>query len=176
VHRIVVIGLRLSSDDAFVVVADSNDPTITEEAPSSIAEVGGTEWADRHTTPGYEAPAATLPIGAIGAISGLSYWRVRKTGKVLEYDFGKAGLSERKVITSGELVCEYDGRTYRAGTGDTILYLTDPDDRDQDGEATPFLVRFLADHECTVAYTDFAVAEPALSATDELARTQLGLL
>lgn len=176
-HRIVVVSLREDLTDKFVVSADSADPDVTTATPKPLPEWDeSASWADRHKSPGYRAPASTLDLGHHGIISGLSYWRVERTGKVLDYDFAKAGLSERKVITSGVLVCEFDDRTYRAETGDTIMYLTDPNDFDEDGNLRPFFVRFRGDHECTVVYTDFAVAEPALSATDEVSRTQLGLV
>jgi hypothetical protein len=177
VHRIVVVSLREESPEKFLVTADSADAGVTRTMPKSLPEWNETaEWADRHTSPGYSAPASTLHLGLQGIVTGLSYWRVDATGKVLDYDFAKAGLSERKVITSGRLVCEFDDRTYVAETGDTIMYLTDPEDVDEHGEMRPFFVRFRGDDPCTVVYTDFAVAEPALSATDEVARTQLGFV
>ena len=170
-HRILLVALFDEAEEKFMVVGDSEDASITADNPVSIGRLeGGGTWAERHNIVGYEAPAATLDIGGHGVVSGLSYWRVAKTGRVLPYDFAKAGLSERKVITSGRLVCEYQGRTYTADPGDSIMFLTDPADVD------PFLVRFYGNDDCTVVYTDFAVAEPALSATGELARTQLGLI
>lgn len=169
-HRVLVITLRPDVPDRYVVTADSSDPSVSSDNPVSIEEAGGTPWEERHKTPGYNAPAATLHLGLEGVVTGLSYWYINKTGKVLEYDFAKAGLSERKVITTGELHVEYDGRRYVARSGDTMMYLTDP------GDGRPFLVRFFGDHECTTVYMDFAVAEPALSAGDEVARTRLGAL
>lgn len=169
-HRVLVIGLRPEHPDRFLVTADSGDSSVSQTNPIPIEEAGGTAWEERHRSPGYNAPAATLHLGLEGVINGLSYWYVNKTGRVLDYDFARAGLSERKVITSGELHVEYDSRPYVALTGDTMIYLTDPDDD------RPFLVRFFGDHDCTTVYTDFAVAEPALSAHDEVARTRLGAL
>ena len=169
-HRILVIAFRPGQPDRFMVTADSSDPAVSDDRPLSIEQAGGTPWEERHNSPGYNAPAATLHLGLEGVLTGLSYWYINKTGKVLDYDFAKAGLSERKVITSGELHVEYEDRRFVARTGDTMMYLTDPnDDR-------PFLVSFLGDHDCTTVYTDFAVAEPALSAHDEVARTRLGAL
>ena len=154
-HRILVIQSRPEHRDRFVVTADSWDASISEGSPATIPSIGGTEWEERHGTPGYNAPAATYP--ASGEIEGLSYWYVNRSDAVLVYDFAEAGISERKVITSGELHVEYQGRRFIARTGDSMLYLTDPDDVDANGNATPFVVSFLAERSCSVVYTDFRV-------------------
>ena len=155
-HRILVIQTRPAHRDRFVVIADSWDTSISENSPATVSEVGGTEWEERHGTPGYNAPAATYP--ASGDIEGLSYWYVNRSDSVLVYDFAEAGISERKVVTSGELHVEYEGRRFIARTGDSMLYLTDPSDVDTNGHIRPFVVHFLAEHSCSVVYTDFRVS------------------
>ena len=155
-HRILVIQTRPEYSDRFVVTADSWDPSISEECPVRIPDIGGTKWEERHTTPGYNAPAATYP--ASGDIDGLSYWYVNRSDAVLVYDFAEAGISERKVVTSGELHVEYEGRRFIARIGDSMLYLTDPGDLDTNGNLRPFVVHFLAEHACSVVYTDFRVS------------------
>jgi len=174
-HRLIVVALKRASPDRFLVTADSSRPEISDQNPVPISAIGGTHWGERHRTPGYSAPAASIPLPSAGTITSLSYWVVRPTRKVLVYDFGKAGLSERKVVVDGELHVEYADRHYVAKTGDTMLFLTDPSDCDSSGSINPFVVRFLSESESVVAYADFAVAEPALSVMDELARTHLGL-
>ena len=154
-HRILVIQTRPEHPDRFLVTADSWDASINESFPETIPNIGGTEWEERHGTPGYNAPAATYP--ASGEIEGLSYWYVNTSDPVLVYDFAEAGISERKVITSGELHVEHQGRRFVARTGDSMLYLTDPDDVNASGDVRPFVVSFLADRSCSVVYTDFRV-------------------
>ena len=154
-HRVLVIRSKPEHDDRFVVTADSWDASISEGSPETIPNIGGTEWEERHGIPGYNAPATTYP--ASGQIEGLSYWYVNSSDSVLVYDFAEAGISERKIITSGELHVEYQGRRFVARTGDSMLYLTDPDDVDANGSVKPFVVSFLAERSCSVVYTDFRV-------------------
>jgi hypothetical protein len=163
VHRLLLIGSRPDHPEKFLVTGDSTRPEVSEEHPATFESVGATPWHQKGATPGYDAPSAILPCE--GSLLGLSLWHSRKTGLALDYDFAAAGVSEMKVVTSGELHVEHDGREYVAGAGDTMMYLTDPDDRDRDGKPRPFVVRFLSDHECTTVWTDFAVsgsADPAL--------------
>ena len=120
---------------------------------SALSPVG-TSWSTR--------PRETeLAVEPQGSILGLSLWHTRKTGVAQDYDFGIAGISEMKVVTSGELHIEHEGRKYIAYAGDTMMFLTDPLDQGEDSEPRPFLVRFFSDHECTTVWTDFAVSESA---------------
>ena len=88
---------------------------------SALSPVG-TSWSTR--------PRETeLAVEPQGSILGLSLWHTRKTGVAQDYDFGIAGISEMKVVTSGELHIEHEGRKYIAYAGDTMMFLTDPLDR-----------------------------------------------
>jgi hypothetical protein len=153
VHRLLLIRSAPDHPEKFLVAGDSTRPEVSDERPVSFAEVGATPWHQKGATPGYDAPSAILPCR--GSLLGLSLWHSRKTGVALDYDFAAAGVSEMKVITSGELHVEHEGREYVAYAGDTMMYLTDPQ------APQPFLVRFLSDHECTTVWTDFAVREGA---------------
>lgn len=156
-HRLLVVQLDASDPDIFHVAADSGDPTITPASPRSIAQAGGTDWEEFDDSTGYSSPYATIPCE--GRVSSLGYWVVKPTGNVLAYDFAAAGLSERKVITSGELHVQYEGRDYVARAGDSMIFILDPAERGPDGALRPFPVRFLGDHGCTVVYTEFALPE-----------------
>jgi hypothetical protein len=156
VHRLLLIRSRPADPEKFFVVGDSTRPEVSDEHPAKFDEqIGATPWHQKGATAGYDAPSAILPVS--GTLSGLSLWHSRVTGVALDYDFGAAGVSEMKVICSGELHVEHEGREYVAHAGDTMMYLTDPEDRDEHGEPRPFVVRFLSDHECTTVWTDFAV-------------------
>jgi hypothetical protein len=162
-HRLLLIRSKPEHPEKFLVVGDSTRPAVCDEDPATFESAGATPWHQKGATPGYDAPSAILPCS--GSLFGLSLWHSRKTGVALDYDFAAAGVSEMKVVTSGELHVEHDGREYVARAGDTMMYLTDPEDRDADGRRRPFVVRFLSDHECTTVWTDFAVsvsADPAL--------------
>lgn len=150
-HRILVVHLDERWPDKFRVVADSSNPAVSESSPITLEKAGGTAWAEFDDSTGYSSPFATIPCH--GTVSSLGYWYVKRTGNVLKYDYVAAGLSERKVVTSGELHVEYEGRTYVARAGDSMIYLVDPEDR-VGGELRPFPVTFL-DHPCTVVYTEF---------------------
>ena len=65
------------------------------------------------------------------------------------------------MIASGELHVEHEDSEYVAYAGDTMMYLTDAEDRDERGQLRPFVVRFLSDHECTTVWCDFGVGESA---------------
>ncbi len=151
-HRLMVVQLNQDDSHKFRVVADSADPAVSEENAKSIPEAGGTGWEEFDDSTGYSSPYATVPCEA--RVSSLGYWYVNKTGNILDVDFAAAGLSERKVITSGELHVEYDGRRYVARAGDSMIYIVDPNDR-VNGTLRPFPVRFLGDQECTVVYTEY---------------------
>jgi hypothetical protein len=162
-HRLLLIRSVPEHLEKFLVVGDSTRPAVSDEYPTTFESVGGTPWHQKGATPGYDAPSAILACS--GSLLGLSLWHSRKTGVALDYDFAAAGVSEMKVVTSGELHVEHEGREYVAQAGDTMMYLTDPDDRDANGRPRPFVVRFLSDHECTTVWADFAVsgsADPAL--------------
>ncbi len=154
-HRLLVIHLDESTEETFQVVADSSDPAVAAANPLSMAAAGGTAWQEFDDSTGYSSPYATIPCE--GTVSSLGYWVVKPTGNVLDYDFAGARLSERKVITSGELHAEYDGRRYTAGSGDSMLFLVDADDREADGGLRPFPVRFLGEKGCTVVYTEYVL-------------------
>jgi hypothetical protein len=158
-HRLLLIRSRPEHPEKFLVTGDSTRPEVCDARPSTFEEVGATPWHQKGATPGYDAPSAILSVQ--GSLFGLSLWHSKKTGVALDYDFAAAGVSEMKVLTSGELHVEHEGRGYVAYTGDTMLYLTDPDDRDEDGKPRPFVVRFLSDHECTTVWSDFAVSASA---------------
>lgn len=162
-HRLLLIRSMPEHPERFLVTGDSTRPEVSEDSPATFESAGATPWHQKGSTPGYDAPSAILACS--GSLLGLSLWHSRKTGVALDYDFAAAGVSEMKVVTSGELHVEHDGREYVAWAGDTMMYLTDPKDRDVDGRLRPFVVRFLSDHECTTVWTDFAVsgsADPAL--------------
>ncbi|MCY3886958.1 MAG: hypothetical protein OXG19_04535 [Chloroflexi bacterium] len=149
-HRLMLIQLNHDDPNHFRVIADSADASVSEASPAAVpAAAGGAGWEEFDDSTGFSSPYATVPCE--GKVSDLGYWYVNKTGNVLDYDFVAMGLSERKVITSGELHVEYNGRRYVAKAGDSMLFLTDPAD------STPFLVRFLGDHECTVVYTEYVL-------------------
>jgi hypothetical protein len=152
-HRLMVVGLIHDADEKFQVIADSADVTVTNENPRSIPDAGGTKWEEFDDSTGYSSPYATVPYDAV--VHSLGYWEVRKTGNVLDYDFAASKLSERKVITSGELHVDYEGRRYSAGAGDSMLFLVDPNDQADDGSLRPYPVRFFGDHGCTVVYTEY---------------------
>jgi hypothetical protein len=154
-HRLLLVRISENPSDRFRVVADSGDPSVSENSSRSIADAGGTDWEEFDDSTGYSSPYATVPCDSV--VSSLGYWFVNKTGNVLDYDFAAAGLSERKVITSGELHVECDGRRYVATSGDSMIFLLDPEDRTPDGSLRPFPVRFLGDHECTVVYTEYVL-------------------
>lgn len=156
-HRLLVVQLDASDADIFRVAADSGDPTVTATSPRSILEAGGTAWEEFDDSTGYSSPYATIPCE--GIVSSLGYWVVKPTGNVLDYDFAASGVSERKVITSGELHVQYDGRDYVATAGDSMVFVLDPADRAPDGTLRPFPVRFLGDHGCTVVYTEYALPD-----------------
>jgi hypothetical protein len=158
-HRLLLIRCQPEHPEKFLVVGDSTRPDVSDANPSTFAQAGATPWHQKGATPGYDAPSAILPCK--GSLFGLSLWHSRATGVALDYDFAAAGVSEMKVITSGELHVEHAGREYVAYAGDTMMYLTDPEDRDERGQPRPFVVRFLSDHECTTVWTDFAVREAA---------------
>ena len=150
-HRLMLIQLSHEDPNHFRVIADSADDSVSEEKPAAIpAAAGGVGWEEFDDSTGFSSPYATVPCE--GTVSDLGYWHVNKTGNIMNYDFVEAGLSERKVITSGELHVEYNGRRYIAKAGDSMLFLTDPKEQDK-----PFPVRFLGDHECTVVYTEYAL-------------------
>jgi hypothetical protein len=153
-HRLLVVQLGQNASDKFRVVADSGNPAVSEDDPVSIEEAGGSGWGELNSPAGFKSRFASIPCR--GVVSELGYWRVGKTGEVLEYDFADLGVSERKVIVGGELHLEYDGRRYVARPGDSIMFLLDPHDR-VGGTLRPFLVRFLAEHECTAVYTEYAL-------------------
>ncbi len=162
-HRLLLIRSKPEHPEKFLLTGDSTRSEVSEEHPATFASAGATPWHQKGATPGYDAPSAILPCE--GSLFGLSLWHSRKTGVALDYDFAAAGVSEMKVVTSGELHVEHEGHEYVARAGDTMMYLTDPDARDEDGQPRPFVVRFLSDHECTTVWTDFAVsdsADPAL--------------
>ncbi len=152
-HRLMVVGLNSDADEKFQVVADSNDAAINSDNPRSIPAAGGTDWEEFDDSTGFSSPYATVPCDAV--VHSLGYWEVRKTGYVLDYDFAASNLSERKVITSGELHVEYDGRHYSAAAGDSMLFLIDANNKDDDGNLRPYPVRFLGEHACTVVYTEY---------------------
>ena len=152
-HRLMVVGLNQDANEKFQVIADSADASVTSDDPRSIPDAGGTDWEEFDDSTGYSSPYATLPCEAV--VHSLGYWEVRKTGKILDYDFAASRLSERKVLTSGELHVEYDGRRYSARAGESMLFLVDPDDKADDGSLRPYPVRFSGDHACTVAYTEY---------------------
>ena len=161
-HRLLVVHLdsgALDADDsdAFRVTADSADAAVTPESSRSILESGGTAWEEFDDSTGYSSPYATIPCD--GVVQSLGYWVVKPTGNVLDYDFAAAGLSERKVITSGELHVQYDGRDYVGRAGDSMIFRVDPADRGSNGALRPFLVRFLGDQGCTIVYTEYALPE-----------------
>lgn len=150
-HRLMVIQLNHDDPNHFRVVADSADTAVSEKKPAAVpAAAGGAGWEEFDDSTGYSSPYATVPYE--GKVSDLGYWHVNKTGNILDVDFAAAGLGERKVVTSGELHVEHDGRRYEAKAGDSILFLTDPKEKDK-----PFLVRFLGDHACTVVYTEYTL-------------------
>jgi hypothetical protein len=158
-HRLLVISSQPEHPEKFLVVGDSARPEVSAERPCTFAEAGATPWHQKGATPGYDAPSAILACE--GSLLGLSLWHSRATGVALDYDFARAGVSEMKVVTSGELHVEHGGREYVARAGDTMMYLTDPHDRDADGAPRPFVVRFRSDHECMTVWTDFAVRDGA---------------
>jgi hypothetical protein len=151
VHRLLVVHLNEQWPDKFRVVADSSNPKVSEANPISLELAGGSAWAEFDDSTGYSSPFATIPCR--GTVTSLGYWYVKKTGNILKYDFAAAGLSERKVITSGELHVEYEGRTYIARPGDSMIFLVDPEDQ-VEGKLRPFPVTF-RDHPCTVVYTEY---------------------
>ncbi len=154
-HRLLIVRPSEQATDRFRVVADSANPDVNESDSRSIAESGGTDWEEFDDSTGYSSPYATVPCDSV--VSSLGYWFVNKTGNVLDYDFAAAGLSERKVITSGELHVECDGRRYVGKPGDSMIFLLDPADRAPDKTLRPFPVRFLGDHACTVVYTEYVL-------------------
>jgi len=158
-HRLLLIRSMPDHPERFLVTGDSTRPDVCEANPSTFEEVGATPWHQKGATPGYDAPSAILRC--TGSLFGLSLWYSRKTGVALDYDFAAAGVSEMKVVSSGELHVEHEGREYVAYAGDTMMYLTDPEARDENGERRPFVVRFLSDHECTTVWSDFGVSESA---------------
>lgn len=111
-HRLLVVQLGQNASDKFRVVADSGNPAVSEDDPVSIEEAGGSGWGELNSPAGFKSRFASIPCR--GVVSELGYWRVGKTGEVLEYDFADLGVSERKVIVGGELHLEYDGRRYVA--------------------------------------------------------------
>ncbi len=153
-HRVLVIQHRSAAEHKFVVVADSDDADVSDAHPREIPSAGGTAWEEFDDSTGFSSPYATIPCE--GSVSSLGYWHVNATGKVLDYDFAAAGLSERKVITSGELHAEFDGHHYVARAGDSMIFLVDPNDR-VNGAVRPFPVRFLGDKPCSVVYTEYAL-------------------
>lgn len=158
-HQLLLIRSKPEHPERFIVVGDSTRPQVSDESPCSFQDVGATPWHQKGSTSGYDAPSAILPCK--GSLFGLSLWHTKRTGVALDYDFAAAGVSEMKVITSGELHVEHEGREYVAYAGDTMMYLTDPEEQEPDGSPRPFVVRFLSDHECTTVWTDFAVRESA---------------
>jgi hypothetical protein len=159
VHRLLLIRSKPDHPEKFLVAGDSTRPDVSDENPTTFEDVGATPWHQKGATSGYDAPSAILACA--GSLFGLSLWHCKKTGVALDYDFAAAGVSEMKVITSGELHVEHDGREYIAYAGDTMMYLTDPAERGEDGEPRSFVVRFLSDHECTTVWSDFGVSESA---------------
>ena len=154
-HRLLVVQLAQYEAHKFRVVGDSSRPDVSEENPISIEAAGGSGWAEFDDSRGYSSPYAVVPCEA--RVADLGYWHINKTGKVLDYDFAAAGLSERKVVTSGELHVEYAGRRYVARAGDSMLFLTDPTDTASE-TLRPFSVRFFGDSECTVVYTEYLLS------------------
>jgi hypothetical protein len=159
VHRLLLIRSSPEHPEKFLVTGDSTRPEVSDEHPATFESVGATPWHQKGATTGYDAPSAILPC--TGSLFGLSLWHSKVTGVALDYDFAAAGVSEMKVVTSGELHVVCEGREYVALAGDTMMYLTDPEDRGEDGAVRPFVVRFLSDHECTTVWTDFGVSASA---------------
>ena len=110
-HRLMVIQLNHSDPNHFRVVADSADASVSEANPSAIPDAaGGAGWEEFDDSTGYSSPYATVPCEA--KVTDLGYWHVNKTGNILDVDFADAGLSERKVITSGSCTSNtMDGAT-----------------------------------------------------------------
>jgi len=153
-HRVLVVRLAQDSADKFEVIGDSSNPAASLTNPVSLPAAGGTAWAEFDDSTGYNSQYSMIPVS--GTVTGAGYWRVFKTGNKLFFDYGKARAAERKVITSGELHIEYEGRHYSARAGDSILILTDAADRIGD-EIRSFPVTFYGDSDCTAAFTDFAL-------------------
>lgn len=155
-HRVLLVRVRADAPNKLQVVGDSGNASVSEEAPISIAEAGGTPWEEfqdpvAKMEPGFRSSAASIPYH--GLITELGYWHVQATGKVLDYDFAQSRHSEWQIVASGELEVEYNGRRYVARTGDSLAILTDPSDRDHEGKLRPFSLRFSSDHECIIAFT-----------------------
>ena len=153
-HRVLVAHLTQEGSNKFVIVGDSRNPAISRANPVALDEAGGTKWAEFDDSTGFSSQYSLIPC--VGTVSGLGYWQVQKTGNILRYDYAKAGVSERKVVTSGELHIEYDGRPYVALAGDSIMFLVDSQDREGDA-LRPFPVTFFGDHDCTVVFTSYAL-------------------
>lgn len=158
-HRLLVVKLFSDSKDKFQVVADSNNPSVSENNPISIKEAGGSEWSGwPDELPEYSV-CSVFPLPSQMKISELGYWHVKKTGKFTDFDFAapENGWAEQKSVIDGELEIEYEGRSYSAGAGDSIIFWLDPNDK-EGGRIRPFLVRFKGDKECTVVYTEYLVS------------------
>ena len=72
----------------------------------------------------------------------------------MDFDFTENRVSEIKFVTSGEFRLDYEGRSYSAFTGDILIFLVDPDDK-EGGKIRPYVVRFKGETEYTLAYTEF---------------------
>jgi len=156
-HRLLVVKLFPDNKDKFQVVADSSNPNVSEDNPISIKEAGGSEWSGYPDELPEYSSVSVFPLPCQMKISELGYWHVKKTGKIIEGDYAAAGIAEQKTVVSGELHVEYEGRSYRAGVGDSIIFWLDPNDK-EGGGIRPYLVKFKGDHECTVVYADYPIS------------------
>lgn len=158
-HRLLVIKLFPGSKDKLQVVADSSNPNVSEDNPISIKEAGGGEWVGYpDELPEYSSVNA-FPLPCQMRVSEIGFWHVKKTGKSVDYDFAaKANnLAELKTIIDGELHVEWEGRSYRAGVGDSIIFWVDPNDK-EGGKMRSYVVKFRGDRECTVVFTEYPIS------------------
>jgi len=155
-HKLLVVGLFPGDKDKFKVVADSSNPNVSKDNPISIKEAGGREWSGYPDELPEYSSVIVFPLPCQMKVNEVGYWHVKKTGKSVDYDFAANGLAEIKTVVGGELHIDYEGRSYRAGAGDSILFWLDPNDK-EGGIIRPYIVKFIGDHESTVVYTEFPI-------------------
>lgn len=153
-HRLLVVKLFPGNKDKFQVVADSSNPNVSKDNPSSFKEAGGSEWAGYPDELPEYSSISVFPLPRQMKVSEIGFWHVAKTGKSVDYDFVANGLAELKTIVDGELHIEYEGRSYRAGVGDSVIFWVDPNDK-EGGKVRPYMIKFIGDTECTIVYTEY---------------------
>jgi hypothetical protein len=156
-HRLLVLKPFSGNQDKFQVVADSSNPNVSKDNPISIKEAGGSEWAGYPDDLPEYSSISVFPLPCKLKVSEVGFWHVKKTGKSVDYDFVANELAELKTIVDGELHIEYEGRSYRAGVGESIIFWMDPNDK-EGGKIRPYMIKFKGDTECTIVYAEYFIS------------------